>query len=238
MDVRYQKISKPYCPATCTWHSMFTWFTSVSFSYFSQNFFPAEGCLTSFSWFMIKKFHFQSRKKLGKLDSGKVCILTMRNDVAHSTAIKMDAARFCKKVGHPGLRQSVVTVNHWHIRWIQSIRVTGATISINLIRSPTYRWELVSELLFCRLIWQIRHKYSSIICTTIVYCTPLSLRLSSSRPCIIYIRPCVSCRRRYNIYSHKKHNNITYTLLEYSVFVSVCVMVINKMIEMFPELLS
>ena len=96
------QISKPYFPTTCTWHSMFTWFTSVSFSYFSQIFFPAGGCLTSFSWFMIKKFHFQSRKKLGKLDSGKVYILTMRNDVAHSTAIKMEAARFCKKVGHPG----------------------------------------------------------------------------------------------------------------------------------------
>ena len=42
------------------------------------------------------------QKKIGKLDSGKVYILTMRNDVAHSTAIKMEAARFCKKVGQPG----------------------------------------------------------------------------------------------------------------------------------------
>ena len=44
------------------------------------------------------------QKKIGKLDSGKVYILTMRNDVAHSTAIKMEAARFCKKVGHPGTK--------------------------------------------------------------------------------------------------------------------------------------
>ena len=36
------EISKPYFPATCTWHSMFTWLTSFLFSYF-LNIFPCMG---------------------------------------------------------------------------------------------------------------------------------------------------------------------------------------------------
>ena len=54
---------------------------------------------------MIDNFELPLAKpeKQGTLDSGKVYFLTIRNDVAHLTVIKTEAALFAKRLGIQGL---------------------------------------------------------------------------------------------------------------------------------------
>ena len=53
--------------------------------------------------FIIKNFHFLNQNT-GNTLCGRVYFVTMCTDVARLTVIKKEAARFCKKVWHPGLK--------------------------------------------------------------------------------------------------------------------------------------
>ena len=103
-NILLEKNLKPYFPATCAWHSMFTWFTtSFPFSYFSHIYLPAGGCSTS-SLIHILECPVSKPEKLETLDCAKAFFLTTHNNVTHLTVIKMEAVPFWKKVGHPGCR--------------------------------------------------------------------------------------------------------------------------------------
>ena len=97
---------KPFFPATCplavcSLYSPHHIFLKV---------FSCRGLLDRYSVIHNLEFPLSKPGKLGPPDCGKLYILTMRNNVAHLTVIKTEAARFCKKVS------SLVCINL--VTWI------------------------------------------------------------------------------------------------------------------------
>ena len=96
------QISEKCFPATCTWYIMFnTWWFARIFPtdvHIFLKYFPCREQLDRFS--LIHNLEKRSKKT----DCGKVCFLTMRHKVAHSTTIKTEVAHVSKKVGHPGTK--------------------------------------------------------------------------------------------------------------------------------------